>query len=78
MTEHVDFKKNYTNLTIKGMEGKVILYCSEFDAGLAFMAVRNLTIYSLAIENCGARTSVNPHSPDVTAMLLSTYSNTQM
>ena len=72
VTEHVDFNKNYTNLTIKGMEGKVTLYCSEFDAGLAFMAVRNLTIYSLAIENCGARrnsTSVNPPSPDVTELL---------
>ena len=53
LTKAVNFT-GYTNLNISGSAGNNTLCCSESDAGLAFQRVKNLSISSLTIENCGA------------------------
>ena len=53
LTKAVNFT-GYTNLTISGFGGNTTLCCSESDAGLAFKKVKNLSIISLTIKNCGA------------------------
>ena len=44
----------YSHLNIGGSESNTTLYCNETDAGLAFLNVKNLVIYSLSVMNCGA------------------------
>ena len=53
LTKAVNFT-GYTNLNISGSGGNNTLCCNESDAGLAFERVKNLSISSLTIENCGA------------------------
>ena len=53
LTKAVNFI-GYTNLTISVSGGNKTLCCSESDVGLAFEGVKNLSISSLTIENCGA------------------------
>ena len=52
LTRAVNFT-DYSNLTICGSGGNNTLYCNESEAGLAFVRVTNLTMYSLTVENCG-------------------------
>ena len=53
LTKAVNFT-GYTNLKINGSGGNTTLCCNESDAGLAFEKVKNFSITSLTIENCGA------------------------
>ena len=54
LTEAVDFR-NLSNLTIFGGSlDKTVIVCNESNAGLAFVNVSNLHIYSLTVESCGA------------------------
>ena len=70
LTVPVEFT-NYTNLMITGSGNKTI-HCNKSEAGLAFVSVKNLTIFSLTIEKCGAlrkSTNVNPHVHNMTESL---------
>ena len=53
LTRAVNFT-DYSNITVSGSGTNTTLYCNESDAGLAFIRVVNLSIYSLTIDNCGA------------------------
>ena len=53
LTKAVNFIE-YSNLTIGGSGRSTILYCNESGAGLAFLQVKNLSLDSLNVENCGA------------------------
>ena len=53
LTRAVNFT-DYSNLTISGSGSNTTLHCNESDAGLAFVRVVNLSIYSLTVQNCGA------------------------
>ena len=71
LTVPVEFN-NYTNLMITGSGRETTLHCNKPEAGLAFVSVKNLTIYSLTIENCGAprnSTCVNPPNATFTEKL---------
>ena len=52
LTRAVDFT-DYSNLTICGSGTNNTLYCNESEAGLEFVRVTNLTMYSLTVKNCG-------------------------
>ena len=53
LTRAVNFT-DYSNLTISGSGSSTTLHCNESDAGLAFVRVVNLSIFSLTVQNCGA------------------------
>ena len=54
LTETADFR-NLSNITILGgCLDTTVIVCNESNAGLAFVNVSNLHIYSLTVENCGA------------------------
>ena len=70
LTDPIEFR-SYTHLTISGSE-KTTLHCNESNAGLAFVRVKNLTIRSITIDQCGAlreSTSVDPQKPNETERL---------
>ena len=69
LTEAVEFT-SYPDLSISG--NNTVIHCNESGAGLAFVGVQRLSIYSLTIERCGAErnsTSVNPKTPNQTECL---------
>ncbi|CAI8040087.1 hypothetical protein GBAR_LOCUS22340 [Geodia barretti] len=53
LTRAVDFT-DYSNLTISGSGSNTTLHCNEADAGLAFVRVVNLSMFSFTVQNCGA------------------------
>ena len=70
LTKQIEFR-SYTHLNISG-SGSTTLHCNEYNAGLAFVRVKNLTIHSITIDQCGAlreSTSVDPQKPHETERL---------
>lgn len=53
LTRPVEFNVTYNHLTLSG-SGNTTISCNASGAGLAFMNVKNLTIFSVTIEHCGA------------------------
>ena len=69
LTKPIEFR-SFTHLTINGSGNT--LHCNESNAGLAFVRVKNLTISSITIDQCGAlreSTSVDPQMPNETKQL---------
>ncbi|CAI8023142.1 hypothetical protein GBAR_LOCUS13557 [Geodia barretti] len=60
LTRAVNFT-DYFNLTISGSGSSTTLHCNESDAGLAFVRVVNLSIFSFTVQNCGAPQPCNIH-----------------
>ena len=64
----------YSNLNISGSESNTTLYCNETDAGLAFLNVKNLVIFSLTVMNCGAlRNSTNVQNQSALRLSVAIY-----
>ena len=67
LSKPIEFR-SYSHFTING-SGNTTLHCNESNAGLAFVKVKNLTISSITIDQCGAlreSTSVDPQRPNKT------------
>ena len=69
LTRAVNFT-DYSNITISGSGTNTTLYCNESDAGLAFIRVVNLSIYSLTIDNYGA---LSPSTTDQGLLSVAVY-----
>ena len=73
LTEAVNFT-GYSHLNISGSGSNITLYCNESNAGLAFLNVKNLVIYSLAVKHCGAlRNSTNVQNQSALRLSVAIY-----
>ena len=70
LTQPVEFN-SWEGLTINGCG--TLIHCSGSDAGIAFVNVRTLVIYSLTMEQCGAERNstsfIDPHTANETEHL---------